>query len=161
MSETPLPPGKAVRDLFIDLFGRDVDLAPSEPVVPAEDAPAAIAVYVDDRQRMTAVAAADLALSARAAAAIGLVPPAGAEAAEEDGELSPMLCENLYEVFNILGSLFSAEGAPHLRLYAMYAPGDLPPTDVSEAVREYGRRLDQAVGIRGYGQGRLSLVLPA
>ena len=156
---TSLPPAKAVRDLLLDLLGRNVDVAPGDPYAPEGGERATLAVYVDDAMRTRAVAVADLPFSAYAGAAIGLVPAGGAEAAIEDRALSTAIEENLYEVLNICAALLNAEGAPHVKLYGMYGPGTVPPVDVSGFARTIGRRLDLQVTVTGYGAGRLSLVL--
>ena len=159
MTKTVLPAPKAVRDLFVDLLGRNVEVTPADvPYGPELGEPTTYAVYVDDRVRATAVAAADLDLSARMAAAIGLVPPGGAEAAIEDRRLSPMLEENLYEVLNICSQLLNAEGRPHVKLHANYPPASPPPGDVRGYANALGSRLDLTVSIAGYGEGRLALV---
>jgi hypothetical protein len=156
---TPLPPAKAVRDLLLDLLGRNIDVAPADPYAPEGGERATLAVYVDDSMRTRAVAVADLQLSAYAGAAIGLVPAGGAEAAIEDGALPTAIEENLYEVLNICAALLNAEGLPHVKLYGMYGPGTVPPVDVSGFARTIGRRLDLQVTVAGYGAGRLSIVL--
>ena len=157
MPTSTLPSIKDVRDMLTDLLGKDVTTAPSAPVEP--DKPIGIGVFVDDSTRTAAVAVADLKLAAYLGAAIGLVPPGGAEAAIEDGVLPATISDNFAEVLNILSALFNTPGAPHLRLYATYGPGEVPPTDVSALVRGHGGRLDLDVTIAGYGQGRLSFVL--
>jgi hypothetical protein len=154
-----LPQPKQLRDLLTDLLGREVSLEPAAPYAPGPDTPASVAVYVDDSLRICAVIACDLAFSAHAGAAIGLVPPAGAEAAIEDGKLGDTLAENLYEVLNIAASTFNVPGADHLKLHALHPAG--PPLDPSVriSVLTLGRREDLAVDIGGYGAGLLSVVL--
>jgi len=156
---TPVPAPKAVRDLLLELLDRGVEVDVADPYAPEPGEVSTLAVYVDDAMRTTAVALADIGFSARAGAAIGLVPPGGAEVAIEENELSPMVAENLYEVLNICASLMNAEGLPHVKLHQVYAPGVLPPADAAAYARSFGRRLDLAVTIAGYGAGRLSLVL--
>ena len=154
-----LPQPKQLRDLFTDLLGKEISLEPSAPYAPGPDTPASVAVYVDDSLHIRAVIACDLALSARAGAAIGLVPPAGADAAIEEGKLGDGLAENLYEVLNIAASTFNVPGADHLKLHALHPAG--PPLDpaVRISVLTLGRREDLAVDISGYGGGLLSVVL--
>jgi len=159
MTISKLPNEKDVRDALSGLLFRDCGIAPGEPVVPAPGAPVSIGVYVDDRLATAAVIVMDLALSAHAGAAIGLIPPGGAEAAIEDKELSPTVKENLDEVLNVLASLFNAQGEPHVKLYTTYTLGDTPPVDISAALRAFGRRLDVLVDVAGYGRGALSVVL--
>lgn len=159
MRSTPVPTSKAVRDVFADLLGREVEVVPGAPVVPGVRTLASVATYVDDRTRTAAVAVADLPLSSYAGAALGLVPVGAATEAIEGGELPVSLQENFAEVLNILSSLFNAEGAPHLKLYATQHPGQLPPPDVSVLAKSLGRRLDLAVDVLGYGAGRISIVV--
>ncbi|MFZ5849334.1 MAG: hypothetical protein ACOYX5_18345 [Actinomycetota bacterium] len=155
---TPLPTPKAVRDLLLDLLGRNVEVAIGDAYAPKPKEPATLAVFVDDGLRTRAVIALDLDLSAYAAAAIGLIPVGGAEAAIEDAELSPLLQENLGEVLNICGSLLNAEGHPHVKLHATYPPGAATPSDVPGFAAILGNRLDLVVDVTGYGKGKLSIV---
>jgi hypothetical protein len=152
-----IPPSKAIKDLLEGLLGRDVEVAPADPVLAGDLAGSAVAVYVDDSMTLSAVAGLDLSLAANVAAAIGLVPPGGAQACIEDRELSPMLAENVTEVCNVLTTLLSRDGGPHLRLHQMYLPGQAAPTDVAARLLAVGSRLDLAVAVNGYGSGRFSL----
>lgn len=154
-----VPVPKPVRDMLADLLGRNVDVSTTAPYAPQNGDAGTLAVYVDDATIVRAVVVADLPFSAYAGAAIGLVPAHAAEAALEEKLLPQTLEENLYEVLNISASLLNAEGMPHLRLYQMYAPGNLPPVEISNCVRSLGGRLDLAVEIQGYGGGRLSFVV--
>lgn len=159
MTRPRVPAPKPVRDLLTDLLGRNVEVVTSVPYAPMHGEPGTLAVYVDDATIVRAVMVTDLPFSAYAGAAIGLVPVQGAKEAIEQRQLPQTLEENLYEVLNISASLLNAEGMPHLRLYQMYAPGNLPPTEVSNCARILGGRLDLAVEIAGYGKGRLSVVV--
>lgn len=157
---TELPPNKAVKDVFEDLLGREIDVRPSNDRTPVGPEHRTMeAVYVDDHMRMRAVIVTDLALTAYAAAAIGLVPPGAAEAAIENGLLSESLEDNISEVFNIMASLFNRDGAPHVRLYAWYPPGEPAPADVADLTAAFIGRNDLDVTIGGYGSGQLGLVI--
>jgi hypothetical protein len=158
MSTMVLPHPKQVRDLLADLLGRDVDIAPGEPVVPTRDVRAAVGVYVDGNLSAVAAVAADLRLAAHVGAALGLIPANTALAAIEEGVLPGNVCENFAEVLNIFSSLLNRDDAPHLRLYASYGPDELPPNDIGEMLREFGGRLDLVITVAGYGSGSLSLV---
>ena len=154
-----LPSTKEVRELWTGLLDRNVSLSPAPPLAPGPRTPCTIGVYVDDALQVTALVVVDLPLSAHAGAAIGLVPLPGAEAAIADGTLDTMLRENLHEVLNIAASLFNADGATHLRLYAVHHAGlPVPPYVLAHALT-LGRREDLAVDVPGYGSGRLSMVL--
>ena len=154
-----LPQPKQLRDLLTELLGRDVTLSPSAPYAPGPDTAASVAVYVDDQLRICALIVCDLAFSAHAGAAIGLVPVGGAQAAIDDGKLTDTIAENLYEVLNIAASTFNVAGADHLKLHALHPAG--PPLDphVRISTLTLGRREDLSVDIAGYGTGLLSVVL--
>lgn len=156
---THLPTPKEIRDLFAELLDREVTLNTSAPLAPGPTVPASVAVLVDDSLEIAAVVVADLPMSAYAGAAIGLVPPAGAEACIEAGHLDEVITENLYEVVNIVSSLFNAPGARHVRLHALHPAG--APLDPNLRMRALtlGRREDVEITIAGYGSGKFSLVL--
>ncbi|WP_436698126.1 hypothetical protein [Nocardioides sp. BYT-33-1] len=154
-----LPQPKQLRDLLADLLGREVTLSPATPYAPGPATPASVAVYVDDSLRISALIACDLALSARAGAAIGLAPVGDADAAIADGTLPTPIAENLSEVLNVAASTFNVAGADHLRLHALHPAG--PPLDPQLRISTLtlGRREDLHVDIAGYGGGLLSVVL--
>ena len=154
-----VPHEKAVRDALNGLLFRDCDIAQGEPVVHSATSLATTAVYVDDNLKTAALIICDLELSAYAGAAIGLIPPGGAEAAVEDKELSPTVKENFDEVLNVLASLFNAEGEPHVKLYQTFGLRELPPNDVIAMSRVFGRRSDLKIKVAGYGAGRMSIIL--
>jgi CheY-like chemotaxis protein len=153
-----LPTPKAVRDLFVGLLGRDVEVAVTDPYAPEDGRPATLAVYVDDALRARAVVVTDLPMSAYSGAAVGLVPAGVAEDSIFQGELGELLRENLSEVLNVCASLLNAEGLPHLRLHAVYPAGATAPSDVVAFAGVLGQRLDLRTTISGYGVGRFSVV---
>ncbi len=160
MTRPRVPNPKPVRDLLADLLGRSVDLTVSNPYAPMVGEPSTLAVFVDDATVVRAVMVADLAFSAYAGAAIGLVPLPGAESAIEDRQLPQAMQENLSEVLNICASLLNAEGLPHVRLYQVYAPGGAAPApELVACAQTLGGRLDLRVEIGGYGAGRFSVVV--
>jgi hypothetical protein len=155
----PLPTPKDVRDMFGDMLGREITVAPCDPYTPTMTDRHSVAVYTDDQNQMAAVAALDLPLSVWTGAAIGLVPPGGAEDQVDEGQLSGPVKDNLYEVLNIFSALFNRPGAPHLRIYSMHAPGEAVPSDVALLVKSLGNRLDLDVEVAGYGKGKIGVVL--
>ena len=160
MSGTPLPSAMEVRELLEGMVGRDVESQTGAvPVNPAADPGAMVAVYVDDALAMRCLVVADLALSAHLGASIALIPAATSRAAVEDGSLPPALLENAAEILNVAASLFNHDGAPHVRLYATYAPRETLPADVAQWVAAFVARLDMEVTVSGYGSGRLSVLV--
>ncbi len=155
-----LPDAKAVKDMLSGLVGKPVGVAPGAPVTPTEKDPVSVAVYVSPTMAVNALCVMDLPLSAWTGGALALLPPGGVQdTVEEDGELTTMLTEALHEVVNVLSALFNVPGAPHSKLYQLYAPGDDLPGDVAGMLAAFNR-LDLAVDVPGYGKGRLSLVVP-
>ena len=142
-----LPVPKAVKDLFEDLLGRPVTVNPAEPLRAADVPKTLVALYADDAQQLLAVIGMDFALTAFAGAAIGLIPPGGAEACIEDNEISKMIGENAIEVCNILAGLLNREGVPRLKLYQTFLPGESAPTDAVNWLLALGRRLDLKVDV--------------
>ena len=154
-----LPAPKEVRDLLEDLLGRPVAVNPANPVL-AEDVPRTmVSLYVDDTLRLAAVIGLELSLAVYAGAALGLVPPGGAQDSVAEGVVSPMVAENVTEVCNIMAGLLNRPGGPHIRMHQRYLPGQAPPTDAASWLLALGRRLDLNVEVGGYGGGRLSVAL--
>lgn len=158
MTTALLPSPKDVRDMLEGLLGRDVEVGPGEPVTPTAGDWAAVGVYVEDNLSLSAAIVADVPLAAYAGAALGLLPPGGAQDAVGLGVVDGAMWENFAELLSIAISLLNHDGVPHVRLYATHAPGELPDADVLELVRSFGRRLDLTVNVAGYGSGRLSIV---
>jgi hypothetical protein len=152
-----IPDPKALRDLLEGLLGRDVVVTPADPLRAGDLPHTAVALYVDDKMKLSAVAGLDLPLAANVGAAIGLVPPGGAKACIEDNELSPMIAENFTEVCNVLTTLLNREGAAHLRLHQVFLPGQNAPDDAASRLLALGSRLDLDITVAGYGSGRFSL----
>ena len=91
--------------------------------------------------------------------AIGVLGP-GAAAAQKY-PVKPVRIVGPYaaEILNIMASLFNLEGAPHLRLYATYAPREAMPADVQKWVLAYVQRLDMELTVAGYGSGNISVLV--
>jgi hypothetical protein len=156
----PLPVAKEVKDLLEELLGRSVSVSPGDPISAADlSQQMLVSVYVDDAMKMRAVVGMDFPLTVYAGAAIGLIPAGGAQACIDDKQLTPMIAENVTEVCNILSSLLNREGAPHVRMYQTYLPGQMAPADAVGYLLALGRRLDLNVDVQGYGKGRFAIAL--
>ena len=152
-----LPAPKEVRDLFEDLLGRPVTVSPTDPVLSEAVRRTMVALYVDNALKLQAVIGLELSLAVYAGAALGLIPPGGAQDSVEEGVMTPVVAENVTEVCNIMAGLLNRPGAPHLRLYQRFLPGEGPPTDATGHLLALGRRLDLNVEVSGYGSGKLSI----
>ena len=151
-----LPAPKDVRDLLEGLLGKDVSVSPGDPVSLNDGA--ALAVYVDPQLATNAVCLVDVPLAAWFAGALALLPKGGLEDAVEDGELSDMHLEVVYEVVNVAAALFNGGGVTHSKLYKLYAPGDVVPGDLAGLAAGFNR-IDLDVEVAGYGSGAMSIVL--
>ncbi|MCA0330399.1 MAG: hypothetical protein LCI03_10930 [Actinobacteria bacterium] len=158
MTTVVLPSPKDVRDMFEGLLGRGVEVGPGEPVLVSQTTWAAVGAYVEDNLSLSAVVAADVPLAAYAGAALGLLPLGGAQDSIGLGTVDGAMWENFAELLQIGVSLLNHDGAPHVRLYETFPPGELPDVDVLELMRGMGRRVDLHVAIAGYGGGSLSIV---
>lgn len=158
--ETPLPSAKDVRDLLEGLLGREVQVRTGGTMVdPTVGGGALVGLYVDRLLSLKAICLMDVPLAAYVGAAIGLVPARVAEECAVAETLEPALEENAGEVLNVLASSMNAEGAPHVRLDAIYPPQEALPHDAAPWVRAYVRRTDLDVDVSGYGTGRFSLLV--
>ncbi len=157
MSLVTVPESKDVRDVLVGLLFRDVTLTSGRPL--KLDAGTTLAEYVDDLDRVVAVGVVDLSLAARGGAAIGLMPPGLANDCVRDKDLTPVLLDNVAEIFSVLASVFNHEGHPHVRRGQVYGPGHLPPVEVSELAQALMGRRDFSIEVAGYGSGKLALVV--
>lgn len=151
-----LPNPKDVRELIEGLIGKEVTVGPGEPLS-LNDKPA-LAVYVDPQLATTAVVVVDVPLAAWCAGAFALLPKGGLEDAIDDGELSEMHLEVLYEVVNVMAALFNGGGVTHSKLHKLYAPGESIPGDLAGLAAAFNR-IDLVVDVDGYGKGNLSIVM--
>ncbi|GCE77714.1 hypothetical protein [Cellulomonas biazotea] len=157
---TPLAAALDVRDLLESLVGREVEVLTGAGMQdPAKGDGCLVGVYLDDQHAVAAIVLFDVALAAYVGAALGLVPVRMAQQAVDHGGLPAGLLENASEVLNVMGSLFNAEGAPHVRLDTVYEPGHPLPADVAKWVPAFVRRCDLDVDVAGYGKGGFSLLV--
>ncbi|GIF24220.1 hypothetical protein BJ973_007700 [Actinoplanes tereljensis] len=160
MSDVSVLPGTvAVRNLFEDLLGREVTVSPGDPISAEEIATATVAIFTDTAQNIYGVMGMDLALSANAGAALGLMPAGAAEDSIDEKKLFPNLAENVFELCNVLTSLLNREGGPHIKMYQVIYPGDPLPADARAHLMALGRRVDLQVEVNRYGKGKFSLSL--
>ena len=156
---TSLPAAKAVRDLLTDLLGREVRVEVAKPWKRRSTDLVTVAEFVDDLPAIGAVTLVDLPLSVFLGATLGLLPAAGAQRMIDERDVSPAVIENLFEVLNIMTSLFNVDGAPHLKIRTMHRPGDEIPAKVNLVVNNPSGRLDLKVDIAKYGGGQLAFVI--
>ncbi|HZC72536.1 MAG TPA: hypothetical protein VE442_17700 [Jatrophihabitans sp.] len=151
-----MPSTKDFKDLVEGLLGRDVALTDSQQRIVADD-PMVVGVFVDPSRQIAACAAFDLPLAIYLGAAVALTPPGGAQDMVADGELTSMVAENLFEIFNVMSALFHNDAHAQETLGEMYLPGHTLPPQVTAWLSHPTGRLDLDVEVSGYGSGRAVL----
>jgi hypothetical protein len=145
--------------MFEDLLGRPVTVNTGSPLLVEGLKKTLVSLYTDDSLKLAAVVGMDLPLAVYSGAAIGLLPPGGAQDCVADGVVTPAVAENVREVCNIMAFLLNRAGGGHCKLYQVYLPGETPPSDACGVLLALGRRLDLTVDVGGYGNGKLSITL--
>src|SRR4051794_262167 len=123
-----LPNPKDVRDLFEDLLGRPVTVGTADPMRAEALKEALVCLYTDDQLTLGAVIGMDLPLTIYAGAALGLLPPGGAQDCVAEREVTPAVAENVREIANVMTSFFHREGGRHTKLHQVFLPGEAPPS---------------------------------
>jgi hypothetical protein len=122
------------------------------------DRPGVVAVYVDDRLAMQAVALFDIPFAAAAGAALAMLPVAVVDIATDSQALNDALAENVAEIMNVMTPLLAGPDSPHVRLHKVYQPDARLPVDIAVLASTLGRRVDLELSVAGYGNGELSIV---
>lgn len=154
-----LPQVKDVKELLQSLLGRDVEVKDGPAWIPPAGEKIIVAEFVDDETTVAAIGMCDLSGGAFIGAAMGLLPPGGAQDMAKEGALSATVNENLYETMNIAASLFNVADCPHVRITTMHGPGAALPPAIDAMVKQPTGRVDLAINVSGYGPGRFSLVV--
>ncbi|MFO0554199.1 MAG: hypothetical protein U0271_37815 [Polyangiaceae bacterium] len=145
-----LPKLDPLAKLLSSLIGRKVQVAKAaKPFV--WKGPVLVATFIDDEDKLCALAVGDVPFGAHSGAALSMVPPGVATESVRKNVLPPDLLDNAREVLNVATSLFNTPGARHLRLQEVKV--ELQP---QKEIVGSPQRLDVSVDITGYGQGQLT-----
>jgi hypothetical protein len=155
----PAPIQEDVRDLLGDLLGRGIAVDKTSKLVMEEDACGLLAVYATDDGDIAALTVIDGPLSARAGAALSMVPATVAEEAVKKNELNETLVDNVREIVNIFARFLNSSKSPHVRLVNTVLLPDTLPDPVRALYLAPEFRRDFAVQIEGYGAGRFSILV--
>ncbi len=155
----PLPARASFRDLLRDLVRQPVTVRPGPPLELREDRPSYLAGYRFEAGEAAAMAVADLTLAAAAGAAMGMMPPQETLAeVEKAAALEGELLEYFHEVAGGTARLLNSPTTPHVALRSLDpVPGEIPE-DLAAMATSPSVRHDWAVGIEGFGEGRLALL---
>ena len=152
-----LPDAERVRELLTCLLGRQVTVSRTRNKLPVKTAHS-FAAYRNDEDAIGALWTADVEAGSYLGAALSMVPPGLALEAIRKADLPETLHENLYEVVNVLASLFDTPGSPHMRLDMLVTSKDGLPTEASSLLRRPQNRLDLRIEIAGYGSGQFAFL---
>jgi hypothetical protein len=155
MSYYVLPDAVQLRQHLEMLFGDGVTVNTAGAL--AADAPYCGA-YRNDAEEPVAVCLCDKAFAAYAGAALSMMMPNDARKAAEQAVLSDVMRANLYEVMNILSSLFMNAHTQHLRMREMSTPATMDAA-VKAIASTPATQAGFTVDIPRYGSGRLMLAL--
>jgi hypothetical protein len=147
MSHLTLPKIEDISDFLSMLYGLTVTATQCDALAPASRY--VVANYIDDQGTPVAAIAADIAAAAKLSAALTQIPAGGVEDTIKEGELSPVLQDNLSEVFNILVNLFPTDDGTRLSF-----------ADVSfdkNPVPAFEESISIAIDIQRYSKGNIEL----
>lgn len=147
MSHLTLPKTEDISGFLSMLYGLTVTATECKAMAPASRY--VVANYVDDQGAPIAAIAADIAGAAKLSAALTQIPAGGVEDTIEAGELSPVLQDNLSEVFNILVNLFPTDDGTRLSFADASFDKDQSP--------EFGESISIEIDIQRYSKGNIEL----
>jgi hypothetical protein len=153
----PIFTAEAFGELAGTLIGKPIRSTKVTAVLPAANV-RGVATYIDAEGVVTFVAVTDAAFIASVGAALAMIPLPVVEEAIRTGKPAEGLVENAYEVLNIAASLFNeVEGATtHVKVQKLII-GPMTPEVVKRMARP-AARLDLAIGVPGYPDGKLAFV---
>ena len=156
------PETNTVRDLLGGLLGRSVRAESQRGNNRLREKDLIIAIYRQRRtDQVTALFAADINFVCSSGAALTMVPAKVAQRAAKDNDITPVIKENTWEVFNILSRTFEASLGSCV-LEKIYYPGDELPQTVTAALRAGNgqvKRVVMDVDISGYEAGILMALI--
>ena len=118
MSEVPAPRVAALRQTVELLTALSVKVTDTRET---SNGPGYVSEYVSYRtEQLAALCSVDIGIGARIAAALSLMPPAGAAEQAATGTLTGPLFDNYLEVVNVLTGMFDHAGHPGVRLEETY-----------------------------------------
>jgi hypothetical protein len=155
----PFPKPDQIRQIVMDLLGRDVTVVQGDQFVLERDTPAVVSDYIADSGAIAAIFMTDLRLSNALGAALTMVDPAQVDDAVKRWVLEEQNLENLAEIVNIMARLFNSDDCEHLKWNKAHTlPGDLPDETASLMKAPLARR-DYDVTLDEYGSGKLSVLV--
>ncbi|MGB9488927.1 MAG: hypothetical protein WCA92_00555 [Terriglobales bacterium] len=137
-------------------LNRDVTCEKIAPFTIPDAQPSVTATYESNEGDVLAVCVCDLEFAANSGGALSMIPLGGVKESITAKKLDSSLADNFQEILNIFGSLFAAEGIPHVKLGRVYFSQRERPENVAKLISAPAARKDMKVSTSGYGAGRVS-----
>ena len=150
MSKFNIPNEDSLKELLSMVIGDEPQIGDLNGA--ADDQFSHMARFIDDDNALAALCFADMSLSAAMAAGLSMIPPAAAEEMVQEKALTPIANDNLYEVMNMLSSLYMDDHTPHLRL------AEVAELNLDGITLDSFERKDYAVDAGKYGKGNLTFL---
>jgi len=155
-----LPKSGSVATLMTDLVGvmirKEIAAVDGKPL--AFENNTLVAVFQTDNEQIGALALFEFSLSCYLGAALALMPPGRAEDNIMNGEISEAICENIYEIANIMASLFNHQSSSHFKLVHLGPISSDLPGGVLELMESASIRGDYIITVPTYGSGSLVIL---
>jgi hypothetical protein len=155
----PFPKPEQIRQIIMDLLGREVTVVGGDEFVLERETPAVVSDYIADNGSIVAICMTDLRLSNALGAALTMVPPGQVDEIVKRSVVDEQNLENLAEIVNIMARLFNSDDCEHLKWNKAHTlPGDLPD-ETSTLMKAPRARRDYDVTLDEYGSGKLSVLV--
>jgi hypothetical protein len=155
-----LPNSKSVKDVLEGMLGRDVTLDASvDKMSPIDAVGGLVATYCDDNSQLRAILGWSPEAAAFIGCSMGLIPAGMAKEMAAEKALRHDAIENLAEVSNVLAAAFDSPTNPHVRMDNTYFPTGSAPQQITTFMFTHSDRIDYALDIKGYGVGKMTLVV--
>ncbi|MFK7915967.1 MAG: hypothetical protein AB8B93_18790 [Pseudomonadales bacterium] len=150
MPNFKIPDEDSLKELLTMVIGDEPQIG--DAAVAADDQFSHMAKFVDDEDELVGLCLSDLPLSAALASGLSMIPPAAAQEMVQEKELTPIATDNLYEIMNMLSSLYMNDHTPHLRLT------DVTAAELDGIAVDSFERKDYLIEAGKYGQGNITFL---
>jgi hypothetical protein len=155
-----LPANKTIKDLLEGMLGRDVALDPSaERMSPIDAVGGLVATFCDDASNLRVILGWSIDAGAYVGCCLGLIPAGLAKEMIAEKAIRTDAVENLAEVSNVMAATFDHPQNPHVRMNQTYHPTGSAPGELTRYMFTHAERVDLELNVKGYGSGKMSLVL--
>ena len=154
MQIVPLPPPTELEKLLSGLLMRNVKVAKTPGVAPAQ--PCTVALFKTEDPVLEVAVVCDVPLAASLAAALSVVPAAAVKDAVAAGTLDDSLRDNFAEVMNVLARFLSTGSGRRFALNRVLCPPDPVEAAVLAAAEGSDERRELAADVPGYTRGQIA-----